>query len=114
MISKPDFINKYTGLIRSNHYQDLMNKALDNNEVEYNSAETSQIINDVLTFNSANRMDIFKDLIGSIENITDDEVNKIIQDSQVVNEAGKPTFKLYDNLDDSKVKRKKLKRMVRN
>ena len=42
----------------------------------------------------------------SIENITDDEFNKIIQDSQVVDEAGKPTFKLYDNLDDSKVKEK--------
>ena len=107
MINKPDFINKYTGLIRSNYYQDLMNKAaLDNNEVEYNSAETSQIINDVLTFNNANRIDILKDLISSIENISDDEVNKIIQDSQVLDENGKPTFKLYDNLDDSKVKEK--------
>ena len=60
-IQSPEFINKYQGLIRHNHYADLMKQSIENkNEFDYKNSEAAQLVSDILMFRKANQLDAFK------------------------------------------------------
>lgn len=102
-IQKPEFVNKYQGLIRHQAYQQKMDEALDNgSEFEYENNETSQLISDVLMFNEAGALDGFKAFTKSFKQnteLTDEQVADLKQNT--LGENGKS---IYDGLNKEQIK----------
>lgn len=84
-IQSPEFINKYQGLIRHNHYADLMKQSIENkNEFDYKNSEAAQLVSDILMFRKANQLDAFKQFHKSfLEDNSDEAVEEAKAATQI-------------------------------
>lgn len=77
-IQDPEFVNRYQGLIRHEHYQELMNEYLTkNNEFEYANSEVGQLVSDVLMFRNANQLDVLKAFYESFTDLSQEDIDNI-------------------------------------
>lgn len=81
-VQSPEFLNYYQGLIRHNKYQRDMDQAVeDNDEFNFKNAEHAQLVSDIVMFDNAGRLRDLKDLITSAYDISDDNLQSIIENT---------------------------------
>lgn len=90
-VNSPEFKNYYQGLIRHNKYQNDMNDAaLRDDEFDYKNAEHAQLISDISMFSNAGKLDDLKTLINSAYDISDENLQSIIDNTTTtINKNGK-------------------------
>lgn len=90
-INSPEFKNYYQGLIRHNKYQNDMNDAaLRDDEFDYKNAEHAQLISDISMFSNAGKLDDLMTLINSAYDISDENLQSIIDNTTTtINKDGK-------------------------
>ena len=77
------FTAMYEGLVRHATYQDARNYFTDINDVfGEKNAEAAQLFSDMVMFDGAGLMANFKEMIASFGNITDEELESLVQESQ--------------------------------
>ena len=87
--SDEKFLARYKGLIRSEAFEDMKNKALElGDKVEYKNAESAQFISDVETFRKAGQVDMFKKIFETMSDISDEDVESIIANTTDENGNG--------------------------
>lgn len=75
-LKDPKFVNYYRGLIRNKNYQNMMDRAIEeNNHLDFADAEFAQMVSDIVMFDNAGRIKDLKALINkaldpSMENLT--------------------------------------------
>lgn len=81
-VQSPEFVNYYQGLIRHNKYQNDMDQAVENNdEFSFKNAEHAQLLSDITMFDNAGRLDDLKDLVESAYDISDENLQAIINNT---------------------------------
>lgn len=99
-VQSPEFLNYYQSAIRHNKYQRDMDKAADNNDnFEFKNAEHNQLINDVIMFEKAGRINDLYEIIDEAGNIQEQDVEQIRQIT-TNQETGKS---VYDGMTDQEV-----------
>lgn len=90
-INSPEFRNYYQGLIRHNKYQSDMNDAaLNDDEFDYKNAEHAQLVSDISMFSNAGKLEDLRTLIDSAFDISDDNIQSIIDNTTTtINKDGK-------------------------
>lgn len=90
-VNSPEFKNYYQGLIRHNKYQNDMNDAaLRDDEFDYKNAEHAQLISDISMFSNAGKLDDLMTLIDSAYDISDENLQSIINNTTTtINKDGK-------------------------
>lgn len=88
-VQSPEFQNYYRSLVRHNKYQKDMNQALiDDDEFNFKNAEHAQFVSDINMFNNAGRLDELKDYISEMYDVSDEELEAIIDQTTSENENG--------------------------
>lgn len=99
-VQSPEFLNYYQSVIRHNTYQKQMDEAADNNDnFEFKNAEHNQLINDVIMFNKAGRIQDLYNIIDEAGSIKPEDVEQIRQ-LTTNQETG---TSVYDNMTDEEV-----------
>lgn len=99
-VQSPEFLNYYQSAIRHNTYQKQMDEAADNNDnFEFKNAEHNQLINDVIMFDKAGRIQDLYDIIDETGSIKPEDVEQIRQ-LTTNQETG---TSVYDNMTDAEV-----------
>lgn len=99
-VQSPEFLNYYQSTIRHNKYQKDMDEAVDNNDnFEFKNAEHNQLINDVVMFDKAGRIQDLYDVIEEAGTVKPEDVEQIRQ-LTANQESGKS---IYDSLTDEEV-----------
>lgn len=83
-IQDPKFVNYYRGLV--NHIKEgkLMDAALENsNEFSYKSAEHRQLVNDIMVFDNAGRLEDLQSLINDAFDTSDESLQEIVNSSEI-------------------------------
>lgn len=81
-VNSPEFKNYYQGLIRHNKYQNDMNDAaLRDDEFDYKNAEHAQLVSDISMFSNAGKLEDLKTLINSSFDISDENIQSIIDNT---------------------------------
>ena len=82
LVSDKNFIDRYKGVIRHNAFERTKNIALyEGDKKAYKDAENAQFVSDVEMFRNAGELDLFKKMIASQSNFTDEEIQSIIDDA---------------------------------
>lgn len=99
-IQSPTFLNYYQSAIRHNKYQRDMDEAADNNDnFEFKNAEHNQLINDVIMFEKAGRINDLYDTIEAAGNVSPEDIEQIKQ-LTTNQETG---ISVYDNMTDEEI-----------
>ena len=99
-VSSPEFLNYYQSAIRHNKYQRDMDEAAENGDnFEFKNAEHNQLINDVIMFDKAGRIQDLYDIIDEAGTVKSEDVEQIRQ-LTTNKETGKS---VYDGMTDEEV-----------
>lgn len=99
-VQSPEFLNYYQSAIRHNKYQRDMDEAAQNNDnFEFKNAEHNQLINDVIMFDKAGRIQDLYDIIDEAGNVSEADVEQIKQ-LTTNKETGKS---VYDGMTDQEI-----------
>ena len=97
-IQSPEFLNYYQSIIRHNTYQRGMDDATENGDnFEFKNAEHNQLINDVIMFDKAGRINDLYDIIEEAGTVKPEDVDKI-RELTANKEIGKSVYS--DKTDD--------------
>lgn len=89
-VQSPEFQNYYRGLVRHNKYQNDMNQAaMDDDEFNYKNAEYAQFVSDINMFDNAGRLEDLKDYISNMYDVSDEELEAIIDKTTSKDADGK-------------------------
>lgn len=99
-VQSPEFLNYYQSAIRHNKYQkDMDDAAAKDDSFEFKNAEHNQLINDVIMFGKAGRINDLYDLIEETGTIKPEDVDQIRQ-LTTNQETG---TSVYDGMTDTEV-----------
>lgn len=88
-VNSKEFKNYYLGQKRHQKYQDDMNdSAARNDEFDYKNAEHAQLLSDIEMFNNAGKLEDLKTAIGEAFDISDKNLNAIIESTTSVDADG--------------------------
>lgn len=88
-LNSKEFKNYYLGQKRHQKYQDDMNdSAARNDEFDYKNAEHAQLLSDIEMFNNAGKLEDLKTAIGEAFDISDKNLNAIIESTTSINADG--------------------------
>lgn len=96
-VQSPEFQNYYRGIVRHNKYQNDMNQAvMDDDEFDYKNAEYAQFVSDINMFDNAGRLQDLKDYISNMYDVSDEELEAIIDKTTSKDADGKSTGPFID------------------
>ena len=99
-VQSPEFLNYYQSAIRHNKYQHDMDNAIERNDnFDFKNAEHNQLINDVIMFSKAGRINDLYDLIDEAGNVKPEDIEQIRQ-LTTNQETG---TSIYDGMTDDEV-----------
>lgn len=99
-VTSPEFLNYYQGTIRHNAFQRQMDKAVaEGDNFSFKNAEHSQLINDVMLFDKAGRIQDLYDIVEEAGTVKPEDVEEL-RSITVNKETGKS---LYDGMTDKEV-----------
>lgn len=100
-VNSPEFKNYYQGLIRHSKYQNDMNDAaLRDDEFDYKNAEHAQLISDISMFSSAGKIDDLKTLVESAFDVSDKNLQSIIDNTTATIERDGKKVKVGPFMDE--------------
>lgn len=96
-VQSPEFLNYYRGLIRRNKYgNDMVKASEDNDKFAYDNAEHGQLVSDIVMFDNAGRLSDLKEYIKQAYDVSDENIESIIKNTQSQNEAGETISPFMD------------------
>lgn len=99
-VKSPEFLNYYQSAIRHNKYQNDMNQAaLEGDNFSFKNAEHSQLINDIVMFDKAGRIQDLYDIIDEAGTVTPEHVEEL-RSITTDNATGKS---VYNDMTDQEV-----------
>lgn len=97
-VQSPEFLNYYRGMIRHNKYQNDMNNAVEeNDEFNFKNAEHAQFVSDIIMFDNAGRLEDLRTYIESSYDISDENLQAIIENTTATDENGKKIGPFIDS-----------------
>ena len=97
-VQSPEFLNYYQSLIRHNKYQRDMNQAVeDDDEFNFKNAEHAQFVSDIIMFDNAGRLEDLRTLIDSSFDMSDENLQSIVENTTSTDENGKRIGPFVDN-----------------
>ena len=77
-LSSPDFLNYYYGKIGNVHFDSIKEDAVKSGDKKaYERADHAQLINDIMMFEKAGRLQDFIDIVDSFQNVSDEKLEEI-------------------------------------
>lgn len=102
-----DLNNYYEGLVRHFFYQDKENQALlERDHKAFADANSAKFISDIVMFDRVGRLDVLNSIIQNAANLTDEEVESLIQETS---KDGEGPFLINGNKMPADEVRKKIK-----
>lgn len=102
-----DLNNYYEGLVRHFFYQDKENQALlERDHKAFADANSAKFISDIVMFDRVGRLDVLNSIIQNAANLTDEEVESLIQETS---KDGEGPFLINGNKMHADEVRKKIK-----
>lgn len=88
-VQSPEFLNYYRGLIRRTKYQNDKNNAAENNDkFEFENAEHSQFVSDIVMFDNAGRLDDLRDMIELATGSSTENINALLNGTVTTDNSG--------------------------